>query len=207
VSDWRASAKPMLDSDAKPIRPERICREISDNLPENGVLVSDTGHAGMWTSTLVELRHPGQRYIRCSGSLGWGFPGALGVKCALPDQPVLLFTGDGGMHYHLSELETALRHNINLVVLVNNNSAYNQEIASVERMYGGQGKGRSEELYRFSNFNFAEVARAMGCEGIRVEDPGEIKGALTRAFAMNKPVVIDVVSDLRAFAKTAWVPA
>ncbi|HEY4370888.1 MAG TPA: thiamine pyrophosphate-binding protein [Burkholderiales bacterium] len=207
VAEWRKSAQPLLDSDAKPIRPERICREISEHLPENGVLVSDTGHAGMWTSQMVDLRHPGQRYIRCAGSLGWGLPGAIGIKCALPDQPVLLFTGDGGMHYHLSELETALRHKINVVVLVNNNAAYNQEIASVERNYGGQGKGRQEELYRFGAFNFAEVAKAMGCESISVEEPGGIGPALKQAFKANKPVVIDVTSDIRAFAKTAWVPS
>jgi acetolactate synthase I/II/III large subunit len=53
---------------------------------------------------MIDLRHPGQRYIRCAGSLGWGLPGAIGVKCALPDQPVLCFTGDGGMYYHMTEL-------------------------------------------------------------------------------------------------------
>jgi len=60
---------------------------------------------------------------------------------------------------------------------------------------------------RFGNFNFAEIAKAIGCEDIRVKDPGEIKAKLTRAFVMNKAVVIEVVSDLRTFAKTAWVPA
>ena len=61
----------------------------------NGVLVSDTGHAGMWTGGMVDMTHAGQKYIRCAGSLGWGFPGSLGVKCALPDRPVVCFAGDG----------------------------------------------------------------------------------------------------------------
>jgi acetolactate synthase-1/2/3 large subunit len=206
VAEWRTQAAPKLNSDAVPIRPERICREVSDALPENGVLVSDTGHAGMWTGQMVEFRHPGQSYIRCAGSLGWGLPGAMGVKCALPERPVLLFTGDGGMYYHMTELETALRYGINLVVLVNNNGALSQELPSLTRNYAGNMGGRSDELWRFGEFNFARVAEAMGCGGIRVEKPGEIKGALQKAFAMNKPVVVEVLSDVKLMSPTAWVP-
>ena len=75
VADWRAQIAPKLKSDAVPIRPERICKEITDALPPDGVLVADTGHAGMWTCQMVDLKHPGQRYIRCAGSLGWGCRG------------------------------------------------------------------------------------------------------------------------------------
>src|SRR3990167_7939300 len=96
-----AAAEPMLASDAVPMRPERICREIAQALPANGVVVSDTGHAGMWTGQMIDITKLGQRYIRCEGSLGWGLPGAMGVKCALPDRPVLLFTGAGGLYYPL----------------------------------------------------------------------------------------------------------
>ncbi|MDB5865644.1 MAG: ilvB [Betaproteobacteria bacterium] len=207
VADWRKAFEPKLNSDATPIRPERICKEIADMLPANGVVVSDTGHAGMWTSQMIDLKQPGQRYIRCAGSLGWGLPGAIGVKCALPDQPVLCFTGDGGMYYHMTELDTALRYGINLVVLVNNNRALSQEFPSLNNNYGGKMHGKSDELWRFGDFNFAKVAQAMGCGGIRVEQPGEIKGALEKAFAMNRPCVVEVMSDVELMAPPAWVPA
>ena len=121
VKAWRAKLEPMLTSEATPLRPERLCREITEALPDNGVVVSDTGHAGMWSGQMIDFTRPGQRYIRCEGSLGWGLPGAMGVKCALPDHPVVCFTGDGGLYYHLPELETASRHGINLVVVINNN--------------------------------------------------------------------------------------
>jgi len=208
VADWRGQAEPKRNSDAVPIHPARICKEVTDVLPANGVLVSDTGHAGMWTSQMVDLKQPGQRYIRCAGSLGWGLPGAMGVKCALPDCPVLCFTGDGGMYYHLPELETALRYGINLVVLVNNNGALSQEFPSLNRNYEGKLRGHSDELWRFrQDFNFAKVAEAMGCAGIRVESPGEIKGALQKAFTMkDRPVVVEVLSDVREMAPVAWVP-
>jgi len=207
VKDWRDKTNPKLNSEATPIDPARICKEITDVLPANGVLVSDTGHAGMWTSQMVDLTKPGQRYIRCAGSLGWGLPGAMGVKCALPDRPVLCFTGDGGMYYHMTELETALRYGINLVVLVNNNRALSQEFPSLNRNYDGKPYGRSDELWRFSDFNFAKVAEAMGCAGMRVEKPGEIKGALQEALSVsNKPVIVEVMSDVKEMAPTAWAP-
>ena len=206
VADWRKAFEPKLNNDATPIRPERICKEVMDALPANGDVVSDTGHAGMWTSQMIDLKQPEQRYIRCAGSLGWGLPGAIGVKCALPDQPVLLFTGDGGMYYHMTELETALRYGINLVILVNNNRALSQEFPSLNNNYGGKMHGKSDELWRFSDFNFAEVAKAMGCGGVRIEDASKIAGALKEAFAANKPYVVEVMSDVTLMAPTAWAP-
>jgi acetolactate synthase-1/2/3 large subunit len=201
VTAWRDEAEPMRSSDTVPIRPERICKEITDALPPNGVLVSDTGHSGIWTATMVELNHPTQRYIRCAGSLGWGLPGALGVKCALPDRPVVLFTGDGGFYYHIAELETARRHHINLVVVVNNNSSLNQEISVNQAAYNNQPRGGWTDMWTFTHVDFARIAEGFGCVGIRVERPVELKGALERAFAMDQPVVIDVATDINAVAK------
>jgi acetolactate synthase-1/2/3 large subunit len=110
------------------------------------------------------------------------------------------------MYYHMTELETAVRYGINLVVLVNNNQALSQEFPSLKRNYDGKPRGHSDELWRFGEFNFAKVAEAMGCGGIRVGQPGEIKGALEEAFAMNKPVVVEVMSDVEAMAPIAWAP-
>lgn len=201
VAKWRAENEPNRNSDALPIRPERICKEISDLLPPDGVVVSDTGHAGIWTGTMLYLKHSTQRYFRCAGSLGWGFPGALGVKCALPDKPVLCFTGDGGFYYHIAELETAVRHNINLVVLVNNNSGLNQEITVNKVAYNGNPRGGWTDMWTFRRLNFAKIAEDFGWVGIRVEKPDEIREAIIRAFAMNKPVVVDVVSDVNVLAR------
>jgi acetolactate synthase-1/2/3 large subunit len=206
VAEWRSEHEPMRNSDAAPIRPERICKAISEALPPDGVVVSDTGHSGIWTGSMIDFTHPTQRYFRCAGSLGWGFPASLGVKCALPDKPVLCFNGDGGFYYHIGELESAKRHNINVVVVVNNNSALNQEINLTHAAYGGKTRGRGEELWRFPAMNFAKVAESFGCVGIRVEKPGELNDTLKSAFAMNKPVVVDVVTDTYAVAKKPWVP-
>jgi acetolactate synthase-1/2/3 large subunit len=184
-----------------------VCREISNVLPDNAVLVSDTGHSGIWTGAMVNFTRPGQRLIRCAGSLGWGFPGALGVKCALPKSPVVCFTGDGGFYYHLAELETAARYGINLVTIVNNNGALNQEIPHFDRAYGSDPDERGREMWGFTNVNFADVARALGCVSMRVERPADMAGALEKALAAGKPVVIDTVTDHRAFSPKTWTPA
>jgi acetolactate synthase-1/2/3 large subunit len=207
VGQWRAGADRMRTSDVVPLRPERICREITEALPADGVLVSDTGHAGMWTGQMIEITQPTQRYIRCEGSLGWGLPGAMGVKCGLPDRPVVLFTGDGGIYYHLAELETAARHGINVVVIVNNNNSLNQEIPLVKAAYREKRDTLSGEIWRFQKgINLARVAEELGCAGFRVEKPGEVKQLLPKALAMGKPVVIDVASEEQALAPTAWLP-
>jgi acetolactate synthase-1/2/3 large subunit len=207
VAEWRAKMEPMLASDASPMRPERICREITRALPGNGVLVSDTGHAGMWSGQMVDITKPGQRYIRCEGSLGWGLPGAMGVKCALPERPVVLFTGDGGLYYHLAELETAARCGINLVIVVNDNSSLNQEIPLVKAAYREKRAERSGELWRFrKEVDLAKVAEAFGCAAFRVEKPSQLRELLPRAFSMGRPVLLDCISDEQALAPTAWVP-
>jgi len=203
VGQWRSEAAQWRDSDAEPIRPERICKELGEWLPSDSLVVSDTGHAGIWTGTMLDLKHLGQGYIRCAGSLGWGFPASLGVKCAAPERPVVCFTGDGGFWYHIGELETALRHGINTVTVVNNNASLNQCKRGVERVYGGQ-PGKSGELWRFTEVDFAKVAQAMGCWGARVTRPGELRGALDAALASGRPAVIDVVSDVDAIAPPAW---
>lgn len=204
IQEWRELIREHYESDAVPMRPERVCREISNVLPDNAILVSDTGHSGIWTGALVNFVKPGQRLIRCAGSLGWGFPGALGVKCALPGTPVVCFTGDGGFYYHLAELETAARYGINLVTIVNNNGALNQEIPHFDRAYGGDPDERGREMWGFSAVDFADVAKSLGCMAIRVERPGDMAGALEKALAAGKPVVVDTVTDHRAFSPKTW---
>ena len=203
VKEWRDEIEPFFNSNATPIRVERLCKELTETLPSNAVLVADTGFAGIWTSTMVLLTQPGQTYIRCAGSLGWAFPASLGVKCAVPERPVVCFTGDGGFWYHLGELETAKRYGIKTVTIVNNNSGLGQCLIPVRKLYGNR-PGNREEMCMFGKTDFSKIAQDIGCLGIRVERPEEISEALGKAFAANIPVVIDVVTDVECSAPDAW---
>ena len=207
VREWREEVAPRANSESVPIIPERLCNELSRFLPGNAVLVADTGHAGIWTGSMVDLNEPGQDYIRCAGSLGWGLSGALGAKCALPDRPVICFTGDGGFWYHIAELETAVRYNIPVVTVVNNNHGLLQDKRGDDRAYQAVPSANSADLWEFNDVDLAKVAEAMGAYGIRVNQPGDIQGALERALASGRPAVVDVATDpLDSESPVPWAP-
>ncbi len=206
VQNWRDEHEPVLTSNAVPIRPERLCQELTDFLPSDAVLIADTGHAGIWTGSMVDLNHEGQSYLRAAGSLGWGLPAALGAKCGAPDRPVVCWTGDGGMWYHIGELETAVRYGINAVIVVHNNGGLNQDRRGDEAAYEGREGGNSGELWRFNDTDFAQIAESMGALGIRVTDPNQINSALDQAVSANRPAVVDIVSDGDVAAAPPWGP-
>ena len=207
LARWREEFEPQMNSDASPIRPERLCRELTKFLPDDAFVVADTGHSATWSATMIELRAPTQDYVRCAGSLGWSLPASLGVKCAVPERPVICFTGDGGIWYHLSELETAARCGINTVTVINNNRSLNQDKPGIDVAYRGVPEGNPEELWVFQDIDFAAVARSMGCFGIRVERAAHIASALEEALAAGKPAVVDVRSDIDAFAPWTRPPS
>ena len=206
VQEWRDEVAPDFHSDAQPIRPERLCQEFTENLPSDAMLVSDTGHAGIWTGAYIDLTHPDQGFMRAAGSLGWALPAALGAKCAIPDRPVVAFTGDGGFWYHVSELETAARYGINAVIVVNDNRSLNQCRVGDERVAAAYPGSDSASMWQFSDVDLSKVAESMGCFGIRVTDPAGIPAAIEEALASNRPAVVDVVSDWDVVAPPPWGP-
>ena len=203
VNEWKNEVAPLLKSDTIPMRPERLSNELTKSLPNDAILVSDTGHSGIWTGTMMDLKHEEQSYIRCAGSLGWALPAAIGAKCAAPERPVICFTGDGGAWYHLTELETAVRNNINTIWVINNNSSLNQERHLNEEIFGGTKPG-SDQMWKFNQGQFSEIAKLMGCIGIEVNKPHEINIALEEAIESEKPCVIDVKTDIEGIAPIAW---
>ena len=193
----------LLKSDAVPIRPERLCSELTRHTPDDAIVVVDTGHAGMWMGGMYDLKSANQDYLRSAGHLGWAFPAGLGAKCACPDRPVVTFTGDAGLWYHIAEIETAVRWRINAVTIVNNNGSGNQSKRGFDRAYGGQQTEQAHELWTFRQMNFARLAEDMGALGLRIEKASDFAPALARALAANRPAVIDVVTDIDALAPTA----
>ena len=186
-----------------PIHPARICHELSKHVPDDAIVVVDTGHAGMWMGGMYDLRTNTQSYMRSAGHLGWAFPAGLGAKCGAPDRPVVTFTGDAGFWYHIGDIETAVRWKINAVTVVNNNGGGNQSKRGFDRVYGGQQTEQAREMWTFRKTNFARIAEEMGALGIRVEDPKGLPAALAQALAANRPVIIDVVTDIDALAPIA----
>ncbi|HQT78799.1 MAG TPA: thiamine pyrophosphate-binding protein, partial [Rhodopila sp.] len=205
VRAWREQRAAALSSNATPIWPDRLCAEITRALPADGILVADTGYSGIWSSSLIELNGEGQTYLRAAGSLGWAFPAALGAKCAAPKRKVICWSGDGAIYYHLTELETARRRGIGVVLVINNNSGFGQGWPNIQRQQGNK-PGDVAELVRFGPTNFADVARVFGLRGIRVERPDQIAPALRDAMASDETVVVDVATDIDCRAPEPWLP-
>ncbi len=200
--EWQNKVQPALESDAMPIRPERICAELSRHVPEDAIVLSDTGHAGMWMGGMYDVRAR-QSFLRSAGHLGWAFPAGLGAKCAAPERPVVTFTGDAGLWYHLGEIETAVRWNIAAVTVVNNNASGNQSKRGFDRAYGGAQTAQARELWTYRMVDLARVATDIGAFGIRVERPRDFSPALEKAIASGKPAIVDVVTDIEAIAPVA----
>ena len=170
-----------------------MCDEISKALPDNAILVGDTGYSAVWSAGCIKMKKS-QTYFRAGGSLGWAFPASLGVKCALPDRPVFCFAGDGAMFYHLCEIETACHYGINTITLINNNNILAQSAFGINKVFDGD-LSKAAPRYTFTGRNFAKLAEDFGAVGIRIEDPAEIGAAMQKALTMNKPVVIEVMTD------------
>jgi acetolactate synthase-1/2/3 large subunit len=207
VDAWRVEAEVLRASDAVPMRPERLCRELTEVLPDDAIIVADTGFSALWSGNLVYLNHPRQEYMRAAGSLGWSFPAALGAQCAAPGRTVVCFVGDGGFYYHLPELETARRWGLNVIVVVNNNQCLAQGVRNLTIAYGERGKERMGECFEYRNTDFAKVAQSFDCFGITVEKPGDFAAAFKAAQASGLPAVIDVKTEFAYQASMAWLPA
>ena len=126
-----------------------------------------------------------------NGTLGYGFPTALGVKVAHPDKPVVSITGDGGFLFGGSDLATAMQFGINLVTVVVNNASYGNVLRDQKRMFEGRHSGSV-----LTNPDFVAYGKAFGVGTWRVEDAAGLKRALAEAIGSNAPALIEVVSDI-----------
>ena len=191
MAAWRQEAAARLDSSERPIHMARLCRELNVALPADSILVADGGFAGHWTGLLYDTKSPGRHFIPDRGlaSIGYGLPGGIGAALAAPQTPVVAITGDGGFNMMLGELETARRAGVGLTIVVVNNAASGYVKALQHAMF--RGRYQSSDLVEM---DYAAIARAMGCAGIRVEDPERLLGALREGLAeRTRPTVLDIV--------------
>ncbi|MFC6018015.1 thiamine pyrophosphate-binding protein [Plantactinospora solaniradicis] len=191
MTAWRESVADRLYSDETPISVARLMTEINTALPADGYLVTDAGFATHWGGLLFDSRRPGRSFVPDRGfaSIGYGVSGAIGVALAAPGRPVMSLTGDGGFAMALGELETAHRLGLTLTLIVVNNAASGYVKALQHLIYGTDAYHASD----LTDINFANVARSLGCHGIRVDQPPELAPALKLALSTPGPTVLDVV--------------
>jgi acetolactate synthase I/II/III large subunit len=173
-------------ADDIPILPQRLIGELQRGLPADAIVTCDAGENRiMMTHFYQTKRAEGFLQAAGSGPMGFAIPAALGAKLVHPDRPVVAVCGDGGFAMTMNGLMTAVEHDIPIVVVVFNNKALGWVLH-------GSGPFAAE----FGDFDHAAIARAMGCRGVRIEDPSSIGTALAEALATRAATVLDVRTSL-----------
>jgi acetolactate synthase-1/2/3 large subunit len=194
--EWRkavAEAKAAALAQIQKAQPQwSMVEAIREVLPDDGIVVDEVTQVG-YIAWYGYGAHQPRRFITSgfSGTLGFGFPTALGVKVGNPDRPVVSITGDGGFLFGGSDLATAMQYGINLVTVVVNNASYGNVLRDQQRLYEGRHSGSL-----LTNPDFQLYAKSFGVGAWKVETADQLKGALREAIASNAPALVEVVSDI-----------
>ena len=169
--------------------PASIVADLMELLPPETILTGDAGNHWSWFGRYFRFRAP---YLGpTSGAMGYAIPGAVGAAFASPGTPVLAVVGDGGALMTGTEIETAVRHALPVIVLVFNNRSYATIRMHQEREFPGRVAATD-----LGPVDFPLFARSLGAWGVRVERNGEFPKALREALALRRPAVIEVVTDV-----------
>jgi acetolactate synthase-1/2/3 large subunit len=196
---WDVFVRPHRESDAEPIHPMRVVRALRDVLPDDGIVLPDVGVHHNWIVQFWKARRP-QTLLNSwgFGAMGFGVCGVLGAKLAAPDRPCVAVCGDGGFMMRPDVLATAVEYDIPAIWVIWNNFGY----AAIRDIQLGMFAKREiatsfvrEKDGRLINPDFVALARACGVEGLRVERPGDLAGALEHAIKAGTPFVLDVHVD------------
>ena len=192
----RKEIESLVNMNASPLRPERLMADLDTVLTPESIVVADASYSSIWIANFLTARKAGQRFITPRGmaGLGWGLPFALGAKAAKPMDPVVCVTGDGGFGHVWSELETARRMRLPVVIIVLNNQILGYQKHGELSVFGNY-----TNACEFTAVDHAAIARAVGCNGVRIERPENFLPALKESLARNEVAVIDVVTDEHAY--------
>jgi acetolactate synthase-1/2/3 large subunit len=200
VANWRKHAAAMAEEKPEDgIHPAKVVACLREDMKPDDLIGADTGAIGSWVGSLFPVK-AGKTMVRANGSLGWVVPGVMGAALAQPRRRAVAVSGDGGILYHIGELETALRCDISAVIVVLNNSCLASEYHTEKRLRGGR---VVSEVLDFSDTDFAAIAKAFGAHGARITDSNDIKDALRDALAADTPALVDVVVSKEAVAPSA----
>jgi benzoylformate decarboxylase len=193
-----------LESDASlrdevPLHMARFVEELKKALPGDALIFDEALTNSPPISRYFQPQRTGQYFVTRGGSLGVGFPGAIGVKLANPNKTVIGFSGDGGAMYTIQSLWTAVRHHVDVKFVVCNNRSYRLLQLNVQAYWKERGVEPRAFPLSFDlsqpDLRFDEMARSMGAQGVRVEKPWEIAPAIEQMLAAPGPFLIDLVLE------------
>ena len=192
---FEAAREQLRFSADSPIRPERVLNEIQALLSPRVIVATDASYSSMWVAGQLRSSYAGQRYVLPRGlaGLGWGLPFGIGAAVARPEATVIALVGDGGFAHSWAEMETAVRHQIPIVIIVLNNGILGfQKHAETVKF------GKWTSSIFFSDVNHAAIAESVGMAARRISDPKEILPQLQEAINAGKPVLLEIITETDA---------
>jgi len=177
-----------FSSNAAPVLPHRVIKELQKAVANDAIVTCDAGENRIFMTHFYQTKAPGT-FLQPAGvgGMGYAIPAALAAKLVYPQRQVVAVCGDGGFAIGMNGLMTALEEHLPIVTVVFNNSALG---------WVKHGQGERNIACDFADFDHAAIARAMGCNGSRVEEPRQLEPALREALASDKPTVVDVHTSL-----------
>ena len=199
--EWQDERADNASSTAAPISPQRMLAELARSLPSDAAISTDIGNVCSAANGHLEFTQPRKFLAALSfGNCGFAYPAALGAKLAAPGSPAVALVGDGAWGMSLHETMTAVEEDLPVMAVVANNQQWGAEkrnqVDFYDDRYVGVDIGREH-----GGFRFAEIARAMGAEGIRVEDPGDLAEAFAQGLGSDRPTVVEVMIDPEELAE------
>ncbi len=181
---------PECASNEVPMLPQRIIAEIGNALSDNAFIACDAGENRLFMTHFFQTKRAGTFISPASiGGMGYAIPAALAAKLVYPERQVVAVCGDGGFTISMNGLMTAREEDLAIVTVVLNNRA----LGWVK--HGQRDRVIASEL---ADIDYAAIARAMGCRGERIEEPGQLEEALAKALMRSQPTVLDVITSLKA---------
>jgi acetolactate synthase-1/2/3 large subunit len=190
--DWEEQLTELFETDQVPIQPYAVMAAINETMAPEDILACDAGFASAWGGMYFLQKAAGRRCAFPRGLAGLGFtvPAGIGAQLAAPESRVVTLAGDGAFGYVLADLATQVELNLPVINIVLNNSAFGW-VKWAEKAWYKNSFSASD----LSRIEFAKVAEGLGCVGIKVEKPAELAGALKKAMSLNRPVVLEVITD------------
>jgi len=175
------------------LKPQYVIEQIYEATKGDAIITTEVGQNQMWAAQWFTYTHPRQ-FISSGGlgTMGYGFPAAIGAQLARPGVPVFDVAGDGSFQMNIQELATAVKYKLPVNVAILNNGYLGMVRQWQELFYGRRYSGT---VLGNSNPDFVAVAKAYGAEGLRVTEADAVRPAIEQAMASPKPFVLDFVVD------------
>lgn len=194
INQWKKDHPLVASKSDKLIKPQHMIEAISEVTKGEAIIVTDVGQHQMWAAQFYKFNYP-RSFVTSGGlgTMGFGFPAAIGAAIGNPDRPVFCVTGDGGFQMTLYELATAIEYNVPVKIAIMNNG-YLGMVRQWQELFFN--KHYSHTYLKSSNPDFVKLAESYGAAAFRITDPADMNKIIQESLEINdRPVLMDFVVD------------